>query len=193
VTALFLAGYLYYPEKNLVLRPVSIAMVVMSVFYAGHLFRKFGGGLAVKKAYALLCFVLLAVASRFGTIDTGGHQFVSPLFYLGCSLCGVYLHLCIARSVTDGSLVKRFLVHVGRNTITILALHFLAFRAVNYLLVRIYDLPAYMTGQHPKISTTGLWWLAYFSAGVLLPLAVKAAYDRLAQAVVGKREAPTAV
>ncbi len=190
VAALFLAGYFYYPEKNLVLRPVSIAMVVMSVFYAGHLFRQYGGGLAAKPAYALLCFALLAAATRFGPIDTGGHQFVSPLFYIGCSLCGVYLHLFLARSVPDGSLLRRFLVHVGRNTIAILALHFLAFRAVNYLLVRIYGLPDYMTGQHPRIITAGAWWTLYFAAGILLPLAARAVSGRVREAIAGKLGSP---
>jgi fucose 4-O-acetylase-like acetyltransferase len=160
-------------------------MVVTSVFYFGHLFRTFGARLALKPAYALLCFLFLAAASTYGAIDTGGHIFVSPLFYLSCSLCGVYLHLTLARSVPEG-LVKKFLVHTGRNTITILALHFLAFRGVNYLLVRIYDLPPYMTGQHHKIDATGGWWALYLVAGVMLPLAVRAVYDRIQQATARK-------
>jgi len=192
VAALFTLGYLYYPEKNAVLRPVSIAMVVAGIFYFGHLFRQHGGDVAIKPQYALLSFLLLVVASRYGSIDTGGHVFVSPHFYIACSLSGIYLHLFLARSVPEGSLLKRFLVHVGRNTITILALHFLAFRAVNFLQVMIHDLPAYMTGQHPKIPTTGAWWLVYFVAGILLPLAVRAAYDRLRRMGEGSGPHPAA-
>lgn len=191
IAGLFCLGFLFYPEKNLVLRPLSIAMVVTVMFYFGYLFKRYESAFDFNAAYAFACFMVLAVSSRFGTIDTGGHQFVSPAFYLACSLCGIYLNLYIAKAVVAGSLLKNFFVYAGRNTITILALHFLAFRAVNYLQVRFYDLPSYMTGQHPHLASSGSWWLVYFIAGMALPLAGRAVYDRLKLALVKLRVSPT--
>jgi fucose 4-O-acetylase-like acetyltransferase len=192
IAGMFCLGFLYYPEKNLILRPVSIAMVVAVIFYIGYLFKRYESAFDFNFGYALSCFMVLAVSSLYGTIDNGGHQFVSPPFYLACSLCGIYLNCYIARVVADGSLLKRFLVFTGRNTITVLALHFLAFRAVNYLQVKIYDLPPYMTGQHPRIPSSDGWWALYFAAGILLPLASRVVYDRFKQVLFKRRAYPTA-
>lgn len=40
IAGMFCCGFLFYPEKNLVLRPLSIAMVVTVMFYFGHLFKR---------------------------------------------------------------------------------------------------------------------------------------------------------
>jgi fucose 4-O-acetylase-like acetyltransferase len=170
IAALFCLGFVYYPEKNLILRPVSIASVVVIMYYFGYLFKKFEASIAFAFGYAALCFAVLAALYPHGAIDTGGHVFVSPPFYLVSSLAGIYLNLYLARRITGESLIRKFLLFAGRNTIAIMALHFLAFKAVSYLQVKLYDLPPYMLGKHPTLVTSGGWWVLYLIAGMFLPL-----------------------
>jgi fucose 4-O-acetylase-like acetyltransferase len=183
MVCLFCMGFVYYPEHNIFLRPVSIAMVVTLIFYFGYLFKKYEGLIAFRSVYALSCFLVLVISTRYGTIDTGGHVFGSPFFYIGCSLAGIYLNLYIARLIVTDSPIKRFLIYCGRNTIAIMALHLLAFRGVNYLQVRLYDLPPYMTAKHPVLDASHGWWIPYLIAGVLFPLLVRLIYDSLKQAL----------
>jgi len=187
IAALFCAGYVYYPEKNLVLRPVSIAMVVTSMYYFGYLFKKHESVIDFNAGYALACLAILLISFPYGSVDTGGHQFVSPPFYLASSLCGIYLNLYVAKLFTRESVVKTFLLFAGINSITIMALHFLAFKAVNYLQVSVYGLQPFLTAKHPVLITTGGWWLLYLTAGVSLPLLAQALYDRFKQAVLKNR------
>ncbi len=192
IAAVFCIGFLYYPEQNIFLRPVSIAMVVLIMFYFGSLFKKHEHAVPMNGAAALCCFLILAASAPYGPVDTGGHQFVSPAFYIAASVCGIYLNLYAARMFTRDSVVKKFLVYCGRNTITIMALHFLAFRGVNYLQVKLYGLPAYKTAQHPVLDPAHGWWIAYLAAGVVFPILASLIYDRLKQAVSGKKVYPTA-
>ena len=186
------AGFLYYPERNLFLRPVSIAMAVSIMFYFGYLFRGIEKKVALKGGVAFACGIFLAASSPFGPIDTGGHTFVSPPFYIACSLAGIYMNLYLATRLSGRTLLGRFLLYTGRNTITILALHFLAFRMINYVQVVLRGLPAYHTAQHPTLDPSGGWWIAYLAAGVALPLAARAAYDRVKQFLFEKQTSPTA-
>jgi fucose 4-O-acetylase-like acetyltransferase len=186
-------GFFYYPEHNVFLRPVSIAMVVSSMFYFGHLFRRYERSIELNGGIALACFAVLAASYRFGPIDTGGHIFVSLPFYLVCSLAGVYLNLFLSMRVPEGTLFRRFLIYTGRNTITILALHFVAFRLVNYLQVVVRGLPVYLTASHPALNTSGGWWVVYLLMGVALPLASRMLYDRLKLALFQRSASPDAV
>ncbi len=193
IFSLFCLGFVYYPEQNIFLRPVSIAMVVTIMFYFGSLFKKYESDIVFNGAYAFVCFLVLAISTSYGPIDTGGHQFVSPPFYLAISLCGIYLNLSLARMFVRETAFKKLLVFCGRNTITILALHFLAFRLVNYLQVKLHDLPPYMTAQHPVLNTQHGWWAAYLAAGLGLPLLARLIYDRLKQMLLSKKVSPTVV
>lgn len=53
---------------------------------------------------------------------------------------------------------------IGKNTLTILTWHFLAFKLVSLLIIEIYDLPIERLAEFPVIkeySQQG-WWIAYF-------------------------------
>ncbi len=179
IAAIFFTGFFFNPQTNLILRPVSIAMVVLALYYLGYTGKRHEGRIPFKIYYAALCLIVLLVCYPYGPIDTGGHQFVSPHFYLVCSLCGIYLNLYIAGLASRTQILKKFLIMAGRNTIAIMALHFLAFRAVSFLQVRLYDLPSYLAAKHPILLDSGGWWIAYLGAGVGLPLLGRAVYEKL--------------
>ena len=191
IIAIFCVGFSYYPEHNIFLRPVSIAMVTTVMFYFGNLFKKYESFIVFNGAYALACFILLLASVPYGPIENGGHIFGSPSFYIGSSLSGIYLNLYIARKFVSDSLLKKFLLYCGKNTITILALHYLAFRSVSYLQVRLFDLPPYFTAQHPVLDASHGWWFVYTIAGVVFPLIGRLIYDRFKQILFKGRPYPS--
>ena len=53
---------------------------------------------------------------------------------------------------------------IGKNTLTILTWHFLAFKLVSLLIIDIYDLPIERLAEFPVITEYSKqgWWIAYF-------------------------------
>ena len=57
---------------------------------------------------------------------------------------------------------------IGKNTLTILTWHFLAFKLVSLLVIGIYDLPIERLAEFPVIyeyAEQG-WWIAYFCVAI---------------------------
>ncbi len=179
VAAVFFAGFFFDPGRNLVLRPIAIAMVALAMYYFGHLWKRHQAKVRFTVLNAALCLIVLIAATPYGPINTGARQMVSPQFFLAISLAGIYLALFIAEQSKRSMLIKNFLILAGRNTIAIMALHFLSFRAVNFLQVRLYGLPSYLVGKHPFVGNSGGWWLVYCVAGVGLPLLGKLLYEKI--------------
>lgn len=70
--------------------------------------------------------------------------------------------------------VKRMLVYVGNNTLTLLTWHFLSFKLVSLVIILTYQLPIARLAEFPVIkeySAKG-WFILYFVIGVWIPLAL---------------------
>ena len=68
--------------------------------------------------------------------------------------------------------VRNVLVYVGNNTLTVLTWHFLCFKIVSLIIVRLYDLPIEQLACFPIIPEYVSWWVVYFIVGAGVPLTV---------------------
>ena len=68
--------------------------------------------------------------------------------------------------------IRKSLVYIGNNTLTILTWHFLTFKLVSIIIIWKYSLPVARLAEFPVIeeATYKLWWVVYFLAGVLIPI-----------------------
>ncbi|WP_052357133.1 acyltransferase family protein [Xylanibacter brevis] len=71
--------------------------------------------------------------------------------------------------------VRSALYYVGNHTLTILALHFICFRMVSFMIVMISNIDSAYVAQHPVIhgislSGNSYWWLLYSAIGICVPL-----------------------
>lgn len=59
---------------------------------------------------------------------------------------------------------------IGKNTLTILTWHFLAFKLVSLLVIGIYDLPIDRLAEFPVITEYSRqgWWIAYFIVAMVV-------------------------
>lgn len=74
---------------------------------------------------------------------------------------------------------------IGRNTLDILIWHFLAFKAVSYLIIHVHDLPIERLQDFPVMTETGTdgsYWVLYALVGVGASLA----FGELIRLVTGK-------
>lgn len=76
--------------------------------------------------------------------------------------------------------MKQALAYIGDHSFSIMALHFLAFKAVNLAQIRIYGYDIKRLADFPVIRyETWICGLAYVAAGVTIPLILALAYDKV--------------
>ena len=119
--------------------------------------------------------VLLLFFCKFGSISLGSNKYVNPFFFMAASLAGWALLINISsllQKVTSG--LKNVLIYVGKNSLTIMLFHFLAFKIVTVLVVVFAKLPLFCIAAFPNLyGDKYSLWVAYSLAGVLVPLSCK--------------------
>lgn len=148
---------------------------ICGIFYVGHLFRHHENLLVSTKqrlACAALAFTLIPVATKYGLmarLQAGNINNENPLVLLfvatvGC--LGVYsLSALLARTP-----VRRIMECIGNYSFSIMALHFLSFKIVSWLVCMAEGLDVSRIADFPVITSSGGWWIAYLVAGIALPM-----------------------
>lgn len=68
--------------------------------------------------------------------------------------------------------IKRFLVYIGDNTLTVLTWHFISFKIVSLIIIYVENLPVERLAEFPVIVdyTSQGWFVLYFMVGMAIPL-----------------------
>ncbi len=153
-----------------------------ALVHAGVLMRRFdvrldrlkplGGGAA-----ALFCFAALLVLSRHGQVSLALNRYPSVGFLLAASLCG-WFFLCALSTSIHGR-ARNVLAYVGRHSLSIVLLHYLAFKVVSVVAICCYSLPMSRLSEMGSVAPFGAWWVAYAAVGIGLPLCLSAASTHL--------------
>ena len=86
------------------------------------------------------------------------------------SLCGWVLLYESAFYLQKVKGVNKILTIIGQNTLSVVILHFLSFKLMNYIYCILYDKPLSFISIFPVSVSGGYWWLAYAAIGVGLPV-----------------------
>lgn len=166
VLACFLAGF---GGETLLPWPAfgDTALVGLLVLYAGYRYRTLEARIPVIPAIAVVCAAEVFILR--GTVDMTIDTYAGVAVFFAAVGAGIYALLCAA-SLLERSKVLNY---IGRNTLFIAATHFVAFKVVALAHIAVRDLPLQELARFPAIPD-GNWWLAYFAAGVIVPLALKA-------------------
>lgn len=99
--------------------------------------------------------------------------------YFIVALIGTILTFNIAKYLTRFR-IGFYLTFAGRHSMSILALHFLAFKIVSLIKIYIYDLPPKMLSCFPVIEDHNKYfWPLYTAIGVCIPLIVQWLYEKV--------------
>jgi fucose 4-O-acetylase-like acetyltransferase len=102
----------------------------------------------------------------------------NPLLLIAAVLAGVFVVVQTSKAIATHALLE----YIGRNSLMIMATHFVAFKLVSLAIVHAEGLQLYRLAEFPVIGGHGEWWTAYALVGVLVPTAVKFAYDAAVRA-----------
>lgn len=132
-------------------------------------------GNTLKLACLLISGVALVIMSRYHSIGLGLNSIVNPLFYGSATLLGIthvyvlshYISIVVAKLRIIGEIIDS----IAKGSMWIVCLHFLAFKLVTLLIVKLYNLPDLYLAAFPSLIMKGAWWLAYLFVGIVLPVA----------------------
>ena len=122
--------------------------------------------------FTLICAAAVTV---FSIINPAGFTTKENiLLYAIGALTGILAVKNISGYIQKIPVVGTVMTYIGNNTLSILTWHFLCFKLVSLLIIRIYDLPDEMLASFPMIAEYSKlgWWMAYSVVGVILPLAM---------------------
>lgn len=120
-----------------------------------------------------------------GNPQSGGLTLIQFILYGVVGLCGILTVLLLAQNkLVAGS---RLLKMLGRYSLHIMCLQFLAFKAVSIIIVKIYDMPLERLAEYPVIQgVDGTWWIVYTVAGCMLPVIAVKMYEAVKERVLGR-------
>ena len=165
---------------------LGIAASCYWMFYLGTVLRRTARSEVrplYRAAAGAAAFVLLLVLRRLGSVGLAGNGYTNPAFLLLASMAGWVLVRSAACLTAPLPRVSAVLGYLGRATMPIVILHFLAFKPVTWLGLLATGGESYLLAAFPIYFTGGAWWVAYTAAGLALPLLAYAVWVRLKKAV----------
>jgi len=154
-------------------------MVISGLIFLGKLYNIFSDRIKLSPVIALLCLVELIVFTAIDyRINIGGMKFGNPFLFLIISCSGCYMLLTLSRFIhSKWKGVTIVLDYIGRNTLTIMALHYISFKLVMLLQIWIYDYPVKYLAYYPIVpENISHWWIVYTIAGVGIPILLSGIY-----------------
>ena len=143
-------------------------------------------------AQSILCLAVTFIGSFFWFMEMGD-AFYENIKFLPYLITAI-LTTWSLKSLFDNwnekpKLLQEILIFAGKNTITILAFHFLAFKLVSYMIVMSNGLPIGMVAEFPLINgyAEAGWWMAYLIAGTGIPLCLAYLKDKIKTAIIIRR------
>ncbi len=186
VLGFILGNFMFYKNIRFPFIPYDFRLffIITFLFLIGFLYKKYEHLVPINSYFSLLCLLLLVFVLTIGhyKIDsinnTVGYLPKAILYLVFTPILGTYITLYLSKMISRYRIAD-FFDYIGRNTITILALHFLSFKLVSFLIVYSENLNLFEIASFPVIPNRDSWFLAYFLAGVLIPLAVRTTWVKI--------------
>ncbi|WP_252976799.1 acyltransferase family protein [Clostridium acetobutylicum] len=145
----------------------SLVPVSLLAFWAGNIYKKYKAHVSLNIYFAIISLIGIIISCQFVGTNMGNF-FIYPAVFLVNSVLGIYLNLYLSKILVEKNAYKIIEI-IGKNSLTILALHIICFKAINLAQIYIYNL-SYSYLSHRIINMNNFWWIAYSIVGVLIPV-----------------------
>lgn len=154
-------------------------LLMLMCYYIGYLYKKYEDKIPMNIYGFIVCLIIMYLTKDI-FIDISSYTFTNPIYLILLPCTGVYCNLYIAKFLCRKNYkAMSSLEYIGKNSVIIMALHFLSFKFVSYINILIYSHPINMLSEYPIISGYDNWWVLYTIAGVLIPALLKVLYDSI--------------
>ncbi len=168
----------YLPYK------INLYLITTFLFYIGFLYRKYENLIPMRLSLFIISLVILSIINilnltKIDSIYSVVGSFTKSIFYLIFTpLLGTYIIIYLSKKIANYKISLLF-EYIGKNTISILALHFLCFKLVSLLIAAIYNLDYASIANFPVIPNKESWFILYSISGLMIPIALQFFLDKL--------------
>ena len=160
-------------------------MIVTGIYYIGWLFHQKESLIHINKRWIWLIIALILFAAIYIVTDYGLYARLQPanirkeniLAILLIAAMGCLMIYAISK-VISGTILARILAILGDYSFSIMLLHFLCFKLVNFLYCIVYNLPFTDISLFPKIKYESfVWFWIYLLIGLFGPVILSKIYS----------------
>lgn len=170
---LLILGYLCYLSHNR-FWGVDRVFSYYILYHGGFLLKKYNISALIYKKSRLLCVIIslliLLLANQKGSIALDDNSYENPLYLLTVSYVGWQLLYEISYYLSKIDVLKKIMIGVGQNTLSVVILHFLSFKIVSFIGVLLKAEPWCLVAAFPILYRGNGWWILYTMAGVTIPV-----------------------
>ncbi len=153
----------------------SLITLGIVYLYSGFIYRQYEAHFYINKLILFIMFTIVLIGSLYfqGIIDMRYTTIANTVPYYILSILGIIFVLEISTQFNNAlpNIIKNSLYYIGNHTMSILALHLLAFKLGSILKILIYDLPINKLSDHTVIfEHNHLFWIIYLTLGITIPL-----------------------
>lgn len=174
VSILFFAIGYYLSIKNISIKIMGLQVLTCYILFDfGRKISKYKIETkeSTKSLIMISSFILLVILNKIGTIEMSQHKYTNPIYFLTVSILGWYFVYELSYFMSKLKVTSNMLQYIGKNTMSILICHFIAFKIVNLIGVMIFNENVDLISKFPFAFRGSYWWLIYAFAGIIIPLA----------------------
>lgn len=118
----------------------------------------------------IVSFVILVILNKYGNIELAKNEYTNIAYYISVSIAGWYFIYELAYFISKSNKIAKILQYIGKNTMPILILHFIAFKVINIIGVLILNQDRSLISKFPVAFKNNYIWIVYTVSGIILPL-----------------------
>lgn len=157
---------------------ISGAMVASMFVFWGYEYKKYERFIKLNVVCAMISACLIYYLSLYTDVSMGANKYTNIVTFLISSFLGIYLTTYVSKFI-ETTRYEKILEILGKSSMTIMALHFLAFKVITKIYIMVYNLPSEMLTTFPVIETNSLWCFIYTLVGVGIPTVLREAKQKI--------------
>lgn len=176
----------YKLAKGNIVLPYNIIQVLLvyPLFLFGNYIKLFKEKIGHKIIIAGVSSCVLLIMNELGSISINGGEITNPIYYLIVSVAGWFMLWTAAMGLAKTKF-SNVLTYIGQNTMSVLVLHFIAFKVVSIIHIKLNNLSIEKLGDFPVLNTDNkILWVYYFICGFMLPLMIQLVYRKMKRTVI---------
>ena len=160
---------------------IELILSAWILFVSGRFLSDFDFENLSLKSYVyilILSLCILLICNEYGSVELSKAIYTSPQFYIVAALSGFFFLYSFCALLEKISFIKICFSYLGKHTISIVCLHFLAFKLVTLLQIKVYNLPITDLTSFPVLNTP-YWWILYSFVGISVPVLLNLCYNKM--------------
>lgn len=179
-SSFIIGNFMFIYDLKIPYIPYDIRLIFITnfLYFLGYCYKKYNNVIPITFKLAAFSLIILIFINTLDLIkinsihSTIGYLQNSILFLVVTPILGTYLTIYVSVFLTKFK-HSYVLLFIGKNTITILALHFLCFKLVNYYIITKQNLSMSYMAHFPVIPNNESYFIIYVISGILIPITLQ--------------------